>query len=147
MSINTQAFNVLNTFANTINEGVKQLRTGLIALGIVSVEDAQPIVMQWAAQRYSVALVESKSNRNKGQMVLDRDSASFAAADKAYKRVIEALRGDVAQSLKAEGAAEAEEIEIPAEIAAAAAKLAALCAEYQGAKRLAAKAVAAAFAK
>lgn len=142
-----QAFNVLNQFANTVNDGVKQLRQGLIDLGILTVEDAQPIVLQWAAQRYSVKLVESKSNRNKGQMVLDRDSASFAAADKAYKRVIEALRGDVTKSPKTEGAEEAEEIEIPADIAAAAAKLAALCNEYQGAKKLAAKAVAVAFAK
>jgi hypothetical protein len=134
-----------------MSEGVKRLRTTFVSLGLGTVEDARPVVLAWASDKYACPLVTSESNRNKGQMVLDRSHAAFMRADKAFKRAMEDLMGDADAkvSAKAEGEAEgeAEEVEIPADIAAAAAKLAKLCNEYEGARKLAAKAVAAAFAK
>lgn len=61
------------------------------------------------------------------------------AAKRYANRLIAAIIG------KSSGAS--EEIEIPAEILAAAAKLAKLCAEYENARKLASSAVAQAFAK
>lgn len=149
MSLNNQVFAVLNTFAATVNGATRILRESLMSLGIDSVEDAEPIVTAWAGQRHGVALVEGQ-RKAKGRMVLDSNAAAYEAAKTSRRRVMEALTGDADKdaSPKAEGAAdEVEEIEIPADILDAAAKLAKLCNEYQGAKKLAAKAVAVAFAK
>lgn len=144
MSINKQAFVVLNRFADAVNEGVKQLRTGLVALGITTVEDAEPVVVEWAAHRYACPLVDGKGKAT-GRKVLDKHADTYEAARKAKQRVMEALRGDSVNS-KAEGA-EAEEVEIPAELIAAARKLAALAQQYEGARKLASRALATAFAK
>lgn len=147
MQVNKQAFAVLNTFAATLNEGVKRLRTDLIALGITTVEDAEPTVTAWAAERHACPLVDGKG-KAKGRMVLDSSAASYEAAKTSRRRVMEALKGDAdAQKSPKSEADQAEEIEIPAEILAAAAKLAKLCAEYEGARKLASKALAQAFAK
>jgi hypothetical protein len=146
MSLNKQAFNVLNQFANAVNEGVKQLRTGLMALGINTVEDAEPIVTAWAAERHSVPMIEGQ-RKAKGRMVLDKDAAGYEAAKKARQRVMEALIGDKTSN-KGEGEhAETEEVEIPAELLAAAQRLAKLAQQYEGAKKLASRALATAFAK
>jgi hypothetical protein len=64
---------------------------------------------------------------------------SKCAAKRHANRVIAAVMGT------SSGAS--EEIEIPAEILAAAAKLAKLCAEYEGARKLASTALAQAFAQ
>ena len=147
------AFTALNTYADSVNEGVKRLRTTFIDLGLGTVEDAKPVVLAWASDKYACPIVVSASNRNKGQMVLDRSHAAFVAADRAFRRAMEDLTGDADAkvSAKAEGeAADAEEFDVPAEIAAAAAALVALCNEYDlkkgEMKKLAARAVADAFA-
>jgi hypothetical protein len=148
------AFTALNTYVLAMSEGVKRLRTTFISLGLGTVEDARPVVLAWASDKYACPIVVSASNRNKGQQVLDRSHAAFVAADRAFRRAIEDLTGDADAkvSAKAEGeAADAEEeFDVPAEVAAAAAALVALCNEYdlkKGAlKKLAARAVAEAFA-
>lgn len=151
MSINNQAFTVLNRFADAMNEGVKQLRQGLIDAGIATVEDAEPVVVEWAAQRYACPLVDGKGKAT-GRKVLDNRAETYEAARKAKQRVMEALRGDTTKSPKSEAdAAEAaEEFAVPTEIAAAAAALVALVNEYDlkagELKKLAARAVAEAFA-
>lgn len=145
-----QALAAIDAFVLTLNTATKVFRKSMMDAGFTTAEDSKPVVMQWVSKKYACPIVVSTSNRNKGQNVLDRSSAGFVNADKAFKRLMDDLTGDAdkAKSPKTEGAAEeAEEIEIPAEILAAAAKLAKLCNEYQGAKKLAAKAVAVAFAK
>lgn len=145
MSVNKQVFAVLNTFAATVNGATRILRESLVSLGINSVEEAEPIVTAWASERHSCPLIDGKGKAT-GRKVLDSSGASYEAAKTSRRRVMEALKGDV--SNKSEGAAtDAEEIEIPAEILAAAAKLAKLAQQYEGARKLASKAVAAAFAK
>ena len=66
------AFTALNTYAATLQQGVMQLRTTFVSLGLGTVEDARPVVLAWASDKYACPLVTSESNRNKGQMVLDR---------------------------------------------------------------------------
>ena len=145
-NVNQQAYVVLNQFANTVNEGVKRLRTDLIALGIDSVEVAEPIVTAWAAERHSCPLVDGKGKAT-GRKVLDSSAASYEAAKTSRRRVMEALKGDADKdaSPKTEGAA--EEYEIPEELLAAAKKLAALAQQYEGSRKWASRALAAAFAK
>ena len=150
MSLNNQVFAVLNTFAATVNGATRILRESMMSLGINTVEEAEPIVTAWAGQRHGVALVEGQ-RKAKGRMVLDSAAQNYEAAKTSRRRVMEALTGaaDKDASAKAEEAAaeETEEYEIPADILAAAAKLAKLCNEYKGARKLASKAVAQAFAK
>ena len=141
------AFVALNTYAAALQQGVTQLRTTFISLNLGTIEDARPVVLAWASDKYACPLVTSESNRNKGQQVLNRKHDAFMRADKAFKRAMEDLMGDADAKVSAKAEGEAEEYEIPADIAAAAAKLAKLCNEYEGARKLAAKAVAAAFAK
>ncbi len=140
---NTAIFAAFNQFAATVNGATRILRESLIAAGISAVEDAEPHATAWAAQRHGCPLVDGKG-KAKGRMVLDSSAPTYEAAKTSRRRVMEALSGaaDAAKSARVE----AEEIEIPAEILAAAAKLAKLCAEYEGARKLAAKAVAVAFA-
>jgi hypothetical protein len=142
----TKFIAALNTFASAVNGATQSLREAAVAAGFDTWESAQPIVMQWASQRYNVALVESLSPRNKGELVLDRAAPRFEAAKTAVRYVREALTGDADASGKAGKSNRGESVEIPAEIAALAAKLAAACLEYEGSKRLAAQAIAEAFA-
>jgi hypothetical protein len=142
------AFNAFNAFALACNSATQALRETLVSVGITTLEDAEPLVTAWASERYSVGLVESKSPRNKGEMVLDRSAPGFEAAKKARYRILEALKGDA--DSEADNKAEAgEAFDVPAEIAALAARLVAACREYdldaKGLKRLAAQAVAEAF--
>jgi hypothetical protein len=104
--------------------------------------------LAWASDKYACPLVISESNRNKGQMVLDRSHAAFMRADKAFKRAMEDLMGDADAkvSAKSEGEA-AEEVEIPEELLKAAQRLAKLAQQYEGARKLASRALATAFAK
>jgi hypothetical protein len=132
----------LNTFAAASNEIVRTLRQAAVDAGFNTWESAEPVVFEWASTRYNVGLVESKSPRNKGAMVLDRSAANYEAAKTAIRRVREAMIGDVTKP-----SAKAEETEIPEELIAAAAKLAKLAQQYEGARSLASKALALAFAK
>lgn len=145
-----QAKAAIDAFVLTQNTAVAVFRQSMVDAGFVSAEDCKPVIMQWVSKKYACPIVVSTSNRNKGQDVLDRTSPNWVNADKAFKRLMDDLTGDAdkAKSPKTEGAAEeAEEIEIPADILAAAAKLAKLCDEYKGARKLASKALAVAFAK
>jgi hypothetical protein len=141
------AFVALNTYAAALQQGVTQLRAEFVRLGLGTVEDARPVVLAWASDKYACPLVTSESNRNKGQQVLDRGNAAFMRADKAYKRAMEDLMGDADAKVSAKAEGEAEEVEIPAELLAAAAKLAKLAQQYEGARKLASRALATAFAK
>lgn len=134
---------------------VQTLRKAAIDAGFKTLEDCKPVVMEWASKKYDVALVESKSPRNKGEMVLDRSAAKYEAAKKAAQRLLEALGGDADAEVAAEKAEAAsnkvgEGVETPEEVAITAAKLVAAVMAYnmdeKGLKALAAQAVAEAFA-
>lgn len=139
-------FRAFDAYAVNTQALVETLRKAALAAGFKTLEDCKPVVMEWASTKYSVALVESKSPRNKGEMVLDRSAAGFEAAKKAAQRLMEALGGDADAQAKPASNKAGPGVEIPAHIAALAAKLAAACLEYEQSKKLAAQAVAEAFA-
>jgi len=150
MQVNKNAaFRAMDSFVAVVGTAVQTLREAVVEAGFTTVEDVRPLVLEWASKRHGVALVESKSNRNKGELVLDRTNPSFAAADKAYKRMVESLIGDADAAESPKGQSSNNRFEIPEEIAALAAQLVAACREYdmddKGLKSLAAQAVAAAF--
>jgi len=89
--------------------------------------------------KYSVPLVAG-SGKAEGTKVLDKEHAQYEACRKALGRLVSAIVGKASSGAK-------EEIEIPAEVLAAAEKLAKLCAKYEEARKLASTAVAQAFAK
>jgi hypothetical protein len=72
--------------------------------------------------------------------VFDKEAKAYEAARKALQRLLKDIMGEESSGAK-------EEIEVPAEILAAAAKLAKLCAQYEDSRKLASTAVAQAFAK
>ena len=130
-------------------EGAKHLRTGVVTElvrrhGTKSVDEVRNHVLPIIGKLYAVPLVTSTSNRNKGQLTLDREAPRFEAAKTGLRDVVGAITG-AAKRGSTSNKAEAE-VEIPAELLAAAAKLAKLANEYEGARSLAAKALAAAFA-
>lgn len=90
------------------------------------------------AKYYGVALVDGQ-RKAAGRKVLDKDAASYEAANKALQRLTKAIIG--------EGSDKAEELTVPRHIAALAAQLAAACNEYEQARKLGATALANAFAK
>ena len=87
--------------------------------------------------KYAVPVIAG-SGKAAGTMVLDKDAPKYEAAKKALQRLVKDICG--ASDNK-------DEVEIPAELLAAAAKLAKLAQEYEGARSLASKALAQAFAK
>jgi hypothetical protein len=89
--------------------------------------------------KYSVPLVAG-SGKAEGTKVLDKEHAQYEACRKALGRLVSAIVGKASSGAK-------EEIEIPAEVLAAAEKLAKLCAKYEESRKLASTAVAQAFAK
>ena len=161
MSINNQAVFAAfdqyladeEKFKEQMNGATRILRESLIKLGVSTAEDAEPLVTAWAANKHGCPLIEGKG-KAKGRMVLDSDAPTYEAARKAKQRMMKALTGDAdkAKSPKSEtdAAEAAEEFAVPAEIAAAAAALVALVNEYDlkagELKKLAARAVAEAFA-
>lgn len=90
------------------------------------------------AKYYGVQVVISTSNRNKGEQALDSAAENFAAAKKALQRLTADIVGKSASR---------QEVEIPEELMAAARTLAKRAGAYEGARSLASKALALAFAE
>ena len=90
--------------------------------------------------KYQVPVVKGEG-KAEGTTVLDKTHDKYEACRKALQRMVKDIMGE------SSGSVEAEEIEVPAEILAAAAKLAKLCAQYEDSRKLASTAVAQAFAK
>jgi hypothetical protein len=78
------------------------------------------------------------AGKAEGTMVLDKDAPKYEAAKKALQRLVKDIVGASNDKV---------EVEVPAELLAAAEKLAKLAAQYEGARSLASKALAQAFAK
>ena len=87
---------------------------------------------------YSVAVIDG-AGKATGTKVLDKDATKYEAAKKALQRLGADILGKSANK--------AEEVAIPASVQRLAKLLALECAKYEGARSLASKAVAEAFAK
>jgi len=88
--------------------------------------------------KYLVPLVDGEG-KAKGTKVLDKTHAKYEACRKALQRIVSDIMGKSAGSQ--------EEVEVPEEVLKAAERLAKLCAQYEGARKLASTAIAQAFAK
>lgn len=98
-------------------------------------DKARAACLAAASTHYRVPLIDG-AGKATGQKVLDREAANYEAAKKRVQRLL------AAAFPKAR-----EDVEVPAELIRAAKALAKLANEYEGARALAAKALAAAFAK
>ena len=130
------AINVTNalTAANAYNEAVVALRKDFKGKATDAVRTG---LLPHVAAFYAVPVVDG-AGKATGTKVLDKDATKYEAAKKALQRLTKDIVGAT------DG--KAEEVEIPAELLAAAAKLAKLAAQYEGARSLASKALAQAFA-
>lgn len=124
MSIKSNVTAALNA-AHSYGAAVAALQKDCAGMERDAVREA---MLPCVAAFYAVPVVEGK---------LDRESAKYEAAKKALQRLLAAV---------CPSSDTKEEVAIPAAVLKAAKELAALCAEYEGAKSLAAKAVAKAFA-
>ena len=91
-------------------------------------------------KKYAVPMIDGKG-KAVGTKVLDKDHPQYENCRKAVTNLTKAIVGVTSD------ATETEEIEVPAEILKAAERLAKLCAEYEGARKLASTAIAQAFAQ
>ena len=122
------------------NDAIRAARPALKGKSEDEVREAlKPILSAF----YAVPLIEGQ-RKAKGTMVFDAAAPHYEAAKAALRKVTEDLMGE--GSDKADKA-QAEELIVPRHIAALAAQLAEACAEYEQARKLAATALAKAFAK
>jgi hypothetical protein len=125
MSIKSNVTAALNS-AHAYDAAITALRKDCKGLEREAVREA---MLPCVAAFYAVEVVEGK---------LSTESLQYAAAKQALYRLLK----DVCPSSEMK-----EEVAIPAAILKAAKELALLCAKYEGAKSLASKALATAFAK
>ena len=136
LSTKTTVHSVLDA-AFAYGSGIDDLRTAFKGQTPDAIRTALlPDVASYV--KYAVPLVDGEG-KAVGTKVLDKTHAKYEACRKALGRLVSDIVG--------KSSAATEEIEIPAEILAAAAKLAKLCNEYKDARKLASGAVAQAFAK
>ena len=139
-SINTlvaACFKAAEAFADK----VAILRNDMPADALADKAACMAALQQPTADYYGIKLLK---NENTGRITWPKDTeAGVAAAKKQQQRLCKAvMAGEESAHADAE-----EECEIPAELLAAARKLAKLAKEYEGARKLASRAIAAAFAK
>lgn len=103
-----------------------------------SPEAVRAALLPEVAEFYGVGLVEGQK-KAAGTLVLDKEAKGYEAAKKALQRLVSDVLGKQGK--------QADEVEVPAELIAAAQKLAKLANQYEGSRSLAAKALALAFAK
>lgn len=124
MSIKSNVTAALNA-ATSYGDAIAALRKDCKGLDKPA---AREVILPCVGAYYAVEVVEGK---------LSPDSKRYEAAKKALQRLLKDVYPE--SNVK-------EEVAIPAEILKAAKALALLCAQYEGAKALAAKAVSKAFA-
>ena len=150
--LNAAAQAAFEQFATIVAGASVALVEALREAGFETREEAREQAMLWIGAKMGVDVVESKSPFNKGEASFDRTSPKFQAAKTALRRVLDTAfveADEAGEAGEAETDNKAEKFEVPAEIAAIAARLVAACREYdldaKGLKRLAAQAVAEAF--
>jgi hypothetical protein len=133
----TTTVHAVITAAFAYGEGIEQLRKAFKGKEREAISKA--IIGDVASHvKYQVPLVKGEG-KAEGTMVLDKGHAKYEACRKALQRMVSDIMG--------KSSAAKEEVEVPAEILAVAAKLAKMCAEYEDARKLASTAIAQAFAK
>jgi hypothetical protein len=133
----TTTVHAVITAAFAYGEGIEQLRKAFKGKERDVISKA--IIGDVASHvKYQVPLVKGEG-KAEGTMVLDKGHAKYEACRKALQRIVSDIMG------KSSGAQ--EEVEVPEEVLKAAERLAKLCAQYEGARKLASTAVAQAFAK
>lgn len=133
----TTTVHAVITAAFAYGEGIEQLRKAfkgkerdVISKAIIGDVASHP--------KYLVPLVKGEG-KAEGTMVLDKGHAKYEACRKALQRIVSDIMGKSAGSQ--------EEVEVPEEVLKAAERLAKLCTQYEGARKLASTAIAQAFAK
>ena len=127
-AINTQVRNALD-HAHGYAKAIEAIRAAL--KGQMSPETVAAALMQPVATYYGVKLVAK--TRGEG-VTWDKDSAKWETAKKSHQRLCKSVMGETAK--------QREELDVPADIAAVAAKLVKMCGEYEDAARLIATAIA-----
>lgn len=90
MQVNKNAaFAALDVYADAGPTLVKKLK----GAGYKTVEDARPVVVEWAADRAKCPLIKSEHHLSKTPYVLDSTHAKYETARKAVLRVMVALKG------------------------------------------------------
>ena len=119
------ALNAASAYGQAINDIRKDLK------GQLSPEQVKATLMEPIATYYKVELVAKE--RGEG-MTWDKTCAKWETAKKAHQRICADVLGKTVN--------QSEELDVPAHIAKLAAQLVAACAEYEGANKLLATAVA-----
>ena len=88
--------------------------------------------------KYQVPMIDGKG-KAVGTKVLDKEHPQYENCRKAVTNLANDIAGKTSEAV--------EEIEVPEEVLKAAERLAKLCAQYEGARKLASTAIAQAFAK
>ena len=135
MALSTHITTALNS-ALAYGEAIELARKDAKGMTRDAVRD---VILPIVASKFAVALKDGEG-KAKGAKVLDKDAPKYEAAKKAAQRLLKDICGDASSGKQ-------EEIEVPAEIIEAAKKLAKLAQKYEGARSLASKAVAIAFAQ
>ena len=104
------------------------------AVGRMSESKFTELAMTLASEKYSVPVKRAESS---GKLMWDSKAENYETAKKRVQRLVKAVYET----------AKREDVEIPAELLEAAAKLAKLAKKYEGSRSLASKALAASFAK
>jgi len=128
------AFVALDTFANSRVALIRDMR----AAGYRTVEDARPIVIEWACAKTGATFNVSTA----GKVMLDSKHARYEAAKTTARDIMAMLEGTTRRE-KAARNAKTEPVKVPAHIL----KLAKALADAAGDKSLASTALALAFAK
>ena len=134
---NTNTIHAALDNAFTYAEKIALLQAAFKGKTAEQIRDAiRPDVASYS--KYAVPFVEG-NGKAVGTKVLDKDHPQYENCRKAVTNLTKAIVGT-------ESSGSVEEIEVPAEILAAAAKLAKLCAQYEESRKLASTAIAQAFA-
>ena len=127
----TLAFQALDKFADSRVELIRDMK----AAGYTTVEDARPIVIEWACAKTGAAFKKSKE----GKVMFDSKHKRYEAAKTTVRDVMLMLQG----TTRRESSPKKEPVEVPAHIL----KLAQALADAAGDRSLASTALALAFAK
>ena len=122
--------------ADTFGDRIDALRAALPADTLGDRTLCADALRPGVAKRHGIVLTRKET----GRLVFPADHASSEAARQDLSRLVRSVMGAGANKAS-------EEIDIPEELLAAARKLAKLANEYEGSRKLASKALAAAFAK
>ena len=112
----TAAFAALDQFAHVTATAGDALVAALKKAGILTYEDAYPVVTAWAGERAGCPLVEGQ-RKAKGQMVLDSTSPAYEGAKTARRRVMDCFVPPERRAERGEAKKEAQPL-TKAEIAA-----------------------------